>query len=359
MILGLGEHPLDQLPSAERDDLLKTLATMYAEHPSRTIHSAVGWLLRRWGQDESVCAVEEKELAYDATGAREWYVIQVEPPVEFNSLPKGPIKQEEGSFDLMAPIYFTMLVYPGGEFEMGDPGKQQRKSVPGPFAVSDREVTWRQFSAVDDDRHRKQWENQFQQHLHPDEPVFGVSWFEPVNYCRWLTESKMPGEKNQCYAKKDLSGSDVKDKGWVSFPNNTDWPMNPKLPGFRLLTEAEWEYFARGGMETRYSFGSSESLLAEYGWFSDNSAKWSHRTRELRPSVAGVFDIHGNLVEWVDDWDMKGTNRVSRGGSWQSVAAFCESAYRYGRTPGDRDGGLGFRLALSPSGIPESPEADK
>jgi formylglycine-generating enzyme required for sulfatase activity len=325
-------------------------------------------LLRRWSQDESVRAVEEKEVAYDATGAREWYVIQVEPPVEFNSLLKGPIKQEEGSIDLMAPIYFTMLVYPGGEFEMGDPGRQKTKNVPGPFAVSDREVTWRQFSAVDDDTHRKSWEKQFEQQiggrrLQLNEPVFGVTWFDAVNYCRWLTESKMPGEKNQCYAKKDVSGSDDKDKGWLSFPSNTDgawdWPMNPKRGGFRLLAEAEWEYVARGGMETRYSFGSSESLLDEYGWFMDNSARWSHRTQQLRPSLAGVFDIHGNLWEWVDDWHTEGSLRVHRGGSCDLDAAFCRSAMRSGSSPGDRLSMVGFRVALSPSGIPQSPEADK
>jgi formylglycine-generating enzyme required for sulfatase activity len=373
MILGLGEYSLDQLPSAERDGLLKTLATMYAEHPSRTIHSAVGWLLRRWGQDDSVRAVEEKELAYDATGLREWYVIQVdppqfEPPKDENSQPEKPSEQEKRSIDLTAPIYFTMLVYPGGEFEMGDPGQQKRKSVSGPFAVSDREVTWRQFSAVDDDTHRKSWEKQFQQQLggrdlHPDEPVFGVSWFDAVNYCRWLTESKMPGETNQCYRKKDLSGSKGSYKGWLSFPSNTDgaweWPMNPKRPGFRLMTEAEWEYVARGGMETRYSFGSSESLLAEYGWFSDNSEKWSQRTRELRPSVAGVFDIHGNMEEWVDDWYTEGTYRVIRGGGWDGDAAYCRTANRDLGSPTLRNTNYGFRLALSSSGIPESPEADK
>jgi formylglycine-generating enzyme required for sulfatase activity len=112
-------------------------------------------------------------------------------------------------------------------------------------------------------------------------------------------------------------------------------------------------------METRYSFGSSESLLAEYGWFSDNSAKWSHRTRELRPSVAGVFDIHGNLWEWVDDWYTEGSDRVFRGGCWDDDAAFCGSAFRDGLTPVVRLNSLGFRLALSPSGIPQSPEADK
>ena len=135
--------------------------------------------------------------------------------------------------------------------------------------------------------------------------------------------------------------------------------MNPTRGGFRLLTEAEWEYVARGGMETRYSFGSSESMLAEYGWFKGNPEKWSHRTRQLRPSVAGVFDIHGNSWEWVDDWLLEGSGRVNRGGCWSYTAAFCWSEYRSGYTPDSRYDILGFRVALSTSGIPQSPEADK
>ena len=124
-----------------------------------------------------------------------------------------------------------------------------------------------------------------------------------------------------------------------------------------MLRKVEWEYVARGGMETEYSFGTSKGLLGEYGWYDKNSGGWSHRTGLLRPSVGGLFDIHGNLWEWTDDWATKGSDRVIRGGSWINGAANCRSADRYGHAPsiGYDDG---FRVALSfPSGIPKPPEA--
>jgi formylglycine-generating enzyme required for sulfatase activity len=110
----------------------------------------------------------------------------------------------------------------------------------------------------------------------------------------------------------------------------------------------EWEYVARGGMETEYSFGTSEGLLGEYGWYDKNSGGWSHRTGLLRPSVGGLFDIHGNLWEWTDDWYTKGSYRVSPSGCWGNVAAFCRSADRGRFAPGDRNSFLGFRVALVP-----------
>ncbi|MFM7518045.1 MAG: formylglycine-generating enzyme family protein, partial [Pirellula sp.] len=75
--------------------------------------------------------------------------------------------------------------------------------------------------------------------------------------------------------------------------------------------------------------------------------------------VAGLFDIHGNLWEWTDDWYGKSSIRVLRGGSWDVGAAFCRSADRGRNDPSVRNYDHGFRVALSPSGIPQSPEADK
>jgi serine/threonine protein kinase/formylglycine-generating enzyme required for sulfatase activity len=354
MILGLGEFTVDQLPTTDREGLIEQLSGIYGQHPNRAVHSALGWLLRRWGQEERVRAIDETPLEYDASGVREWYVMEVEPPVDLKTMLKTPQDADRYSIDPIAPIYFTMLVFPGGEFEMGEVGETEPVEISGPIAVSDREVTWRQFSPIDGDDRRQSWEKQFKKELGgrrllPEEPVFGVSWFESVNYCRWLTAARMPGEKNQSYAKKEFTAEQSKG-GWVSFndPKDWEWPMDPKKPGFRLLTEREWEYVARGGMETTYSFGTSEALLNEYGWYDKNSGGWSHPTAMLRPSVAGLFDIHGNLNEWTDDWYTKGSYRVNRGGCWGFVAAYCRSALRSWYTPGFRSNDLGFRVALVP-----------
>ena len=361
MILGLGEFPLDQLQATERDGLIKQLSGMYRQHPSRAVHSALGWLLRRWGEDERVRLIDETPLAYDATGVREWYVIKVNPPEVTRSVGSVVITSS------VAPIYFTMIVFPGGEFQMGEIGETRTVSVPGPIAVSDREVTWRQFSPIDKDLYRRRWEDQFSKDLGgrrllPNEPAFGVSWLDAVNYCRWLTEAWMPGEENQSYVKKRLTPEQTSEPGWLNLqdPRDWDWPMDPNKPGFRLLTDREWEYVARGGTETPYSFGTSESLLMEYGWYGGNSGGWSHPTAMLRPSVAGLLDIHGNLWEWVDDWYGNRSDRVVRGGSWLLGATLCRSADR-GRfgTSFRSNIFLGFRVALSPSGIPQSQEADK
>jgi formylglycine-generating enzyme required for sulfatase activity len=115
------------------------------------------------------------------------------------------------------------------------------------------------------------------------------------------------------------------------------------------------------------------SLLEHFGWYMENSGKKVHVCKEKRPSVRGVFDLHGNLFEWTHDWygafddssqrDPQGPNvgsdRVFRGGSWSNVAAGCRSADRNRIAPSYRNYDFGVRVALSSSGIPQSPEADK
>jgi len=80
-----------------------------------------------------------------------------------------------------------------------------------------------------------------------------------------------------------------------------------------------------------------------------NSNNWSQRAGQLRPSVGGLFDIHGKLWEWVDGWHTRGAGRVIRGGGWFSGAAGSRAAHRSNVSPTSRNSSYGFRLALSPS----------
>jgi len=127
----------------------------------------------------------------------------------------------------------------------------------------------------------------------------------------------------------------------------------------------EWEIASRGGMVTRYTFGSDRDLLGRYGWYMDNSEGWSKPVGQLLPDSRGLFDTCGNVWEWTHDWyggdvvndeedplgPEKGAYRVLHGGSWGCVSANCRSAYRHYGTPFYHAPSYGFRIALSPSGV--------
>jgi formylglycine-generating enzyme required for sulfatase activity len=154
-------------------------------------------------------------------------------------------------------------------------------------------------------------------------------------------------------------------------PHN--WPLEPGRRGLRLPTESEWEVASRAEARTTYGFGSEVSLLGRFGWFTENSGKHVHPPRKLRPSIHGLFDLHGNLFEWTHDWfgvygvelitdplgAKEGSDRTYRGGSWSSVAAYCRSAVRGTGGPTRRTDDGGFRLALSPSGVLPGAAQDK
>ena len=129
---------------------------------------------------------------------------------------------------------------------------------------------------------------------------------------------------------------------------------------FRLPTEAEWEFAARGGNQSRHTQYSGSSNIDDVAWYYDNSGNKTHPVKTKRSNELGLYDMTGNVWEWCQDWfgsyssysqtnptgPNSGSDRVLRGGSWYSYARYCRSSYRYS-APGNRSSNLGFRLALS------------
>jgi len=228
-----------------------------------------------------------------------------------------------------------MVLIPAGEFVMGDDRgeadeKPARKVRLGAFYMDVCEVTQRSFEGLMGRNPSK--------FTGPDRPVERVSWLGAVQYCnmRSLREGLKP-----CYDPKTLQ---------------CDFGAG----GYRLPTEAEWEYACRARATSRYSFGSDAAALGQHAWFKANADKATHPVRRNRPSPWGLYDMHGNVAEWCSDFYAEtygeasgaadprgpatGKERVLRGGSWASSAEACRSSARAGEAPGFADVCFGYEM---------------
>lgn len=212
-----------------------------------------------------------------------------------------------------------MVKIPEGWFNMGSKDgspdeSPEHKVWISSFWMDKYEVVQEQFKKfqISDPSHFKD----------PNNPLEQINWTDAAVFCneRSLAEGLKP-----CY-------------------DEETWECNFKANGYRLPTEAEWEYVCRAGTNTKFSFGNNAKNLKTHAWFSENSSGKTHLVGQKKPNPWGLYDMHGNVSEWCNDYysenyyknsqqknpkgPVKGQERVLRGGAWNSSADSCRSSYR-------------------------------
>jgi formylglycine-generating enzyme required for sulfatase activity len=237
----------------------------------------------------------------------------------------------------------TFALIPAGEFIMGSTDGADDEKPPHPVKISKsfymgvHEVTQGEYKEVMGKN--PSWYEFTDRH-----PVENVSWKDAIAFCN------------------KISNRD----GLTPYYRSEEGEAH-EGDGYRLPTEAEWEYACRAGSTTNYSFGDDESRLKDFAWYAENSPKrTTNPVDQKAPNAFGLFDMHGNVWEWC--WDgyspnfyerspvndpvcpgQRATLRVVRGGGWNGIARLTRSAHRNGFTPLHRSGSLGFRLVRAQS----------
>ncbi len=343
LLLILGEFGKEQMAA-----LLPKVLQLYREDPDAGMHGAADWLLRQWGQADELKKMdrawaEDKQLREEKLGLIRKRL--------------GAEKGRGGGYWYVNGQGQTMVAVPGPvEFLIGSPTtetgrfddeKQHKEQIDHSFAIAAKEVTVEQFL-----RFRPQFAYRKQDAPTPDCPINEVSWYDAAAYCNWLSGQEGLHEDQWFYV-ANASG-DFAEGVKMS-------PDYPNRIGYRLPTDAEWEYACRAGAITSRSYGESEDLLSQYSWCITNSqGRFLSPVGRLMPNDFGLFDMLGNAAEWCqepwpaaldseireDEVEVKdGRHRILRGGAFNYRLVDVRAAYRDADMPTNRYFYYGLRPA--------------
>lgn len=340
LILALGTYGREGSPDDQRSRLTAKLLDVYRNDPDAGIHGAAEWTLRQWSGQERQRVGQSELSTIKVRDDRRWFV------------------NGEGH---------TFAVIEGPvDFHMGSPANESGRdrnehdhevTIPRRFAIATKEVTTEQYRRFLSDHPQLGLDPNYVKRYSPDPdgPIMAVSWYDAVSYCNWLS------------AKEGLPKAD-----WAYLPTeNGLYDEGMTIPadslqrrGYRLPTEAEWEYACRSGTSTSCFYGSSIPLRRNYARFQVNSGDHAWSCGGLLPNDLGLFDTLGNVFEWCHERTReyhesssgmdatgalevvsRGHPRILRGCSFNDLASDVRSADRIWLLPLYRNSNLGFRVA--------------
>jgi formylglycine-generating enzyme required for sulfatase activity len=239
-----------------------------------------------------------------------------------------------GHAQIVTKSGIEMIFLPEAEFVMGSKRGNSDEAPPHPvrlagFLMDKYEVTQEMWAKAQLPN-PSHWQDQ------PKKPVERVRWRDAKQYCneRSLLEGFTP-----CYNEK-----------------TPDWDCNFEAAGYRLPTEAEWEFACRAGTDGPYDWGEAADKLRQFAWFSENGEEKTHPVGQKKANRWGFYDLYGNVSEWCEDVYSptyyaespvvgphgpaspgKDARRVMRGGNWKSSPQTCRATFRQGERTGDTD----------------------
>ena len=289
MILLAGELAEGGLITADHQEYWQTiLPLLLRHHPDCGIHSSCEWTLRKLGAAAAVEQAQQQFSSVPVVEDRGWFVTSEGSTMAFF---KGPISYQAGANWLDPERVANTVIDPVTAKETNtDREPFLMRVIPRDFAIATKEVSLREFLRFDSRFHE-----QINLFSSPslEHPVNNVNWYVAAEYCNWLSKQAGLDPSEWCF----VPNQQGRYAEGMSLAENY-----LHRTGYRMPTEAEWEFACRAGTSTPRFFGHCRELLPQFAWFRDNS-----RERGLivpgtmKPNRAGLFDMFGNVIEWCID----------------------------------------------------------